>query len=225
MTRIAYQESLARLRQEIIELGALVQSRLEQGVAALVRHDVATSVLVQQGDEDVDRRSAAIERRCIDLLALQQPVAGDIRLVTAAFRIVMDLERIGDLSVNLADYAGDSEMLELVPPTRIGEVGQVTIEMLRDAMRAFADGNVVLASAVIRRDDELDELTWSTIKTFLHALHVAGRTAWDDATARRHAEEALPVLLSMRDLERAGDHAVNVARRVVYVVTGELSTL
>lgn len=225
MTRIAYQESLARLRQEIIELGTLVQSRLEQGVAALVRHDAATSVLVQQGDEDVDRRSAAIERRCIDLLALQQPVAGDIRLVTAAFRIVMDLERIGDLSVNLADYTGDSEMLELVPPTRIGEVGQVTIEMLRDAMRAFADGNVVLASAVIRRDDELDELTWSTIKTFLHALHLAGRTAWDDATARRHAEEALPVLLSMRDMERAGDHAVNIARRVVYVVTGEVSTL
>jgi phosphate transport system protein len=93
--------------------------------------------------------------------------------------------------------------------------------MVTNAMRAFADGNVVLATSVIRADDHLDRLTWETIKAFLEALHHAGRRAWDDATARRHAEEALPVLLSMRDLERVGDHAVNIARRVVYIVTGD----
>ena len=126
-----------------------------------------------------------------------------------------------DLSVNLADYSGDSEALSMVPPSRIEAVGRVGIEMLADAMRAFADGNVFLASAVIRRDDELDELAWNTTKAFLEALHLAGRQAWDDATAKRHAEEALPILLSMRDLERVGDHAVNIARRVVYIVTGD----
>ena len=90
---------------------------------------------------------------------------------------------------------------------------------------AYADGNVVLATAVIRRDDELDAVTWNTIKAFLEALHQAGRRAWDDSTARRHAEEAVPILLSMRDLERTGDHAVNIARRVVYIVTGEESRI
>lgn len=221
MTRTAYQNTLDSVRQGIIDIGALVLRRLEQGLAALVRHDAATGTLVQKGDVDIDRATVAIERTCIDLLTLQQPVAGDIRFVTAAFRIVIDLERIGDLAVNLADYAGDSETLSMVPPTRIEQVGKVGIEMLRDAMRAFADNNVFLASAVIRRDDELDELAWGTTKEFLAALHQAGRTAWDDANARRHAEEALPILLSMRDLERAGDHAVNIARRVVYIVTGD----
>jgi phosphate transport system protein len=93
--------------------------------------------------------------------------------------------------------------------------------MLNDALRAFADDNVFLANAVVRRDDELDQLAWGTTKAFLEALHHAGRRAWDDSTAKRHAEEALPVLLSMRDLERVGDHAVNIARRVVYIVTGD----
>ncbi len=223
MTRIAYQNALAELRQGILDLGALVQKRLTQGLAALVRHDAATSVIVQEGDEDIDQRTAAIEHICIELLTLQQPVAGDIRAITGAYRIVADLERIGDLAVNLADYAGDSETLSMVPPARIEEVGRVSIAMLTDAMRAYSDGNVVLATAVIRRDDELDAVTWNTIKAFLEALHQAGRRAWDDSTARRHAEEAVPVLLSMRDLERTGDHAVNIARRVVYIVTGEES--
>lgn len=221
MTRTAYLNTLAGLRQGIIDLGALVLRRLEQGLAALVRHDEATGTLVQAGDADIDRATKAIERTCIDLLTLQQPVAGDIRFVTATFRIVMDLERVGDLAVNLADYTGDSEALSMVAPARIERVGTVGIEMLRDAMRAFADNNVFLAHAVIRRDDELDELAWSTTKEFLEALHQAGRKAWDDSTAKRHAEEALPILLSMRDLERVGDHAVNIARRVVYIVTGD----
>ncbi|MBL8754415.1 MAG: phosphate signaling complex protein PhoU [Planctomycetes bacterium] len=222
MTRTAYQQSLDELRQGILDIGALVLRRFEQGLAALVRHDSATGTLVQEGDQDIDRATAAIERTCIELLTLQQPVAGDIRFVTAAFRIVTDLERIGDLSVNLADYADDSETLSMVPPKRIEQVGRVAIDMLRDAMRAFADSNVFLAAAVIRRDDELDDLAWSTTKEFLTALHHAGRQAWDDATAKRHAEEALPILLSMRDLERAGDHAVNISRRVMYIVSGEL---
>lgn len=221
MTRTAYLNTLTTLRQGILDLGALVQKRLEQGLAALVRHDSATGTLVQEGDDEIDRATASIERTCIDLLTLQQPVAGDIRFVTAAFRIVTDLERIGDLAVNLADYAGDSEALSMVEPQRIEQVGRVGVEMLRDAMRAFADHNVFLATSVVRRDDELDELAWSTTRQFLEALHHAGRTAWDDATAKRHAEEALPILLSMRDLERVGDHAVNIARRVVYIVTGD----
>ena len=225
MTRIAYTNALAELRQGILDLGVLVQKRLTQGLAALVSHDAATSVLVQEGDEDIDRRTFAIKHIYIDLLTLQQPVAGDIRAITGAYRICADLERIGDLAVNLADYTGDSETLSMVSPSRIEEVGRISIEMLAGAMRAYADGNVVLATAVIRRDDELDAVTWNTIKAFLEALHQAGRTAWDDSTARRHAEEAVPVLLSMRDLERSGDHAVNIARRVVYIVTGEESRI
>lgn len=222
MTRTAYQNTLADLRQGIIDLGALVLKRLEQGLGALVRHDPATGTMVQEGDEDIDRATARIERTCIDVFTLQQPVAGDIRFVTAVFRIVTDLERVGDLSVNLADYANDSDTLSMVPPSRIEEVGRLGIAMLNDALRAFADGNVFLATAVIRRDDELDALAWGTTKAFLEALHHAGRTAWDDATAKRHAEEALPILLSMRDLERVGDHAVNIARRVLYIVTGDI---
>ncbi len=221
MTRTAYQNTLAELRQRLIDLGDLVGKRLDQGIKALVRHDQATGTIVQQGDDDVDRAYATIEKICIDVLTLQQPVAGDVRLVTAALRMASDLERIGDLAVNLADYATDSEALSMVDPARIEQVGRVSSAMLVDAMRAFADGNVFLATAVVRRDDELDELAWSTTKQFLEALHHAGRRAWDDATAKRHAEEALPILLSMRDLERVGDHAVNIARRVVYIVTGD----
>jgi phosphate transport system protein len=116
MTRTAYQNTLADLRQRLIDLGALVGRRLEQGIAALVRHDEATGTLVQEGDDDVDRAFATIERTCIDVLTLQQPVAGDVRFVTAAFRIVADLERIGDLAVNLADYATDSEALSMIAP-------------------------------------------------------------------------------------------------------------
>ncbi len=222
MTRTAYQHSLDELRHHLLVLGSLVQNRLRQGLRALVQHDAATGTLVQKGDEEIDRATTSIEQTCIDLLTLQQPVAGDVRFVTAAFRIVTDLERIGDLAVNLADYATDSETLSMVPPSRIEQVGELGVAMLRDALQALADGNVFLAQSVVRRDDELDQLAWRTTKDFLEAMHQAGRRAWDDATARRHAEEALPILLSMRDLERVGDHAVNIARRVVYIVTGSL---
>jgi phosphate transport system protein len=161
-----------------------------------------------------------IEKACVDLVSLQQPVARDVRLITASFKIITDLERIGDLAVNLGDYCCAAEALELVPPETIESVGRLALEMLAEAMRAFAEHDPERAEQVIRRDHDLDAMTWGTIRAFVKRLYLSEQQVHDDAEAERISSQAMPILLSMRDLERVGDHAENIAGRVVYIVTG-----
>lgn len=220
MAREAYRRTLDGLHASVVELGDQVRRQLEDGLDALVRHDCARAGSLNADDDVIDAETLRIEKVCVDLLSLQQPVAGDVRLITASFKVVTDLERIGDLAVNLGDYCCAAEALDLVPPETIEAVGRLALEMLGEATRAYAEGDTERAERVIERDRDLDEMTWGTIRAFLKHLYLSARESHDEAEAERISSQALPVLLSMRDLERVGDHAENIAARVVYIATG-----
>jgi phosphate transport system protein len=147
-------------------------------------------------------------------------VAGDTRLITASYKIVTDLERIADLAVNLGDYCCAAESLDLVPPETIEATGRLSAEMVEEAVRAYAERDPARAEAVVRRDRDLDDMTWGTIRDFVKRLYLSEREGHDDSEAERISSQAMPILLSMRDLERVGDHAENIAARVVYIATG-----
>jgi phosphate transport system protein len=220
MAREAYQRMLDGLHASVVELADQVRRQLEDGLDALVRHDCAKAGRLNADDDVIDAETLRIEKACVDLLSLQQPVAGDMRLITASFKVVTDLERIGDLAVNLGDYCCAAETLDLVPPETIEAVGRLALEMLGEANRAYAEGDAERAERVIARDRDLDEMTWGTIRAFLKRLYLTERESHDESEAERISSQALPVLLSMRDLERVGDHAENIAARVVYIATG-----
>lgn len=220
MAREAYKRMLDGLHRSVVELGRQVERQLEDGLDALVRHDCAKAGRLNTADDVIDDETLRIEKACVDLVSLQQPVASDTRLITASFKVVTDLERIGDLAVNLGDYCCAAESLDLVPPDTIEAVGRLAIEMVGEAVRAYAHRDPELAGRVIERDRDLDEMTWGTIRAFVKRLYLSEREGHDDAEAERISSQAMPVLLSMRDLERVGDHAENVAARVVYIATG-----
>lgn len=220
MSREAYQRMLDDLHRSVVGLGRQVQGQLDQGLASLVRHDCALAAGLHRADDAIDDETLRIERAVTDLISLQQPVAGDTRLITASFKIVTDLERIADLAVNLGDYCCTAETLDMVPPETIDAVGRLSAEMLAAAIEAFAAMDPGAAEAVIRRDQDLDDLTWGTIRGFLKQLYLTEQQSHGEEEAERISSQALPVLLSMRDLERVGDHAVNIAGRVIYVATG-----
>lgn len=220
MTREAYQGALRGLHESVLDLGVLVEAQLERGIEALVSHDPSAANRLHRDDDPIDDATRRIERACIDLLSLQQPVASDMRLVASSFKIVTDLERVADLAVNLGDYCSASSSLDLVGPDAIDRAGRLSMSMLRAALEAYRNRDVAEATRVIRRDTELDDLTWGTIRQFVKSLHQSERQGHDDLEAERISSQALPVLLSMRDIERVGDHACNIAERVLFIVTG-----
>jgi phosphate transport system protein len=208
------------LHASVVELGEQVRRQLEEGLDALVHHDCAKAGRLNAADDVIDNETLRIEKACVDLISLQQPVAGDLRLITASYKIVTDLERIADLAVNLGDYCCAAESLDLVPPETIEATGRLSAEMVEEAVRAYAERDPARAEAVVRRDRDLDDMTWGTIRDFVKRLYLSEREGHDDSEAERISSQAMPILLSMRDLERVGDHAENIAARVVYIATG-----
>jgi len=238
--RESFQDELDALRSDVVGMGEDVLDQLDAALAALETGEPSRAETVVGGDEAINERYLALEARCVDLFALQQPVAGDLRFVAAAFKILTDLERVGDLAVNLGQYAlatgggpdSSAEAVEL-PPQRVMEIAKDARAMLADAIDAFAEEDADACFAIAERDDDLDVLCQHAGETVVRHVLAAGSGGVDapggrslppGETAERiwDAEEALEdvsrVLLTIRDLERVGDHAVNVAGRTLYAL-------
>ncbi|WP_254821015.1 phosphate signaling complex protein PhoU [Haloglomus halophilum] len=216
MPREEFQAELDDLRTEIVELGRTVLAGFERAAVALVENDTEAARAVIDGDATVNRRYLDLESRCIDLLALQQPVAGDLRFVASSFKILTDIERIGDLAVNLAERARDKRE-DYLPEVNVDDLTGIAAEMLDRALDAYAAGNAAACRAVADQDDELDGLCERVAGLVMEDLvgREVGHEMADDLLAgvRR-------LLLTVRDIERVGDHAVNIAARTLYMVEG-----
>ncbi|NKE37429.1 phosphate signaling complex protein PhoU [Natronococcus sp. JC468] len=212
MARTDYQQQLEQLRTNVVEMSDAVSRRLQRALEAYERKDDALAAEVIAGDAEINRRYLELERACIDLLALQQPVASDLRFVAASFKIITDLERIGDLAVNLGEYTRRAER-DRYPDVDIARVGAETVAMVEDATRAYADGDAAATRAIAARDDEIDERCERASRTVVRDLV---ETEPDDVDAV--LEDVSRMLLTIRDIERVGDHAVNVAARTLYMV-------
>jgi phosphate transport system protein len=220
MPRNEYQQSLAELRAAVREMGESVLKRLDRGLYALEDGDAEAAEAVIAGDDEINRRYLDLEEECIDLLALQQPVAGDLRFVAASFKILTDLERIGDLAANLGEYALAADGGS-VTDVALYDIGSEARALVADALEAYVREDADLSRQVAEHDDEVDALCQRASERVVRDLIERKTTAGDPWSVERVLDDVSRVLLTIRDLERVADHGVNVAARTLYLVEGD----
>jgi len=205
-----FQEALELLKARLLEMGGLAEDRVRTAVRALVEADMATLDSVLVGDEAINRLHIEIDDRCVKLLALHQPVAVDLRAIVSAVKINTDLERVGDLAINIAEaaarYVQHPPVKELIDIPRMAVLAQ---DMLRDALDAFVRRDETLARRVLDQDDELDQLKTQVFQSLLEHM----------TRERETIEPALDLVLISRHLERIGDHATNIAEDVIFMIS------
>jgi len=216
MPRNEYQSQLTELRADVVEMSETVAERLEMGLEALETADEALAEAVIEGDAEINQQYLDLEKQCTDLIALQQPVAGDLRFIAASFKIITDLERIADLATNLGEYAKAGET-SLFPEIDIQELGEVTLEMLDEAMAAYVEEDRQQCYVVDERDDDLDYLCEVASDTVVREL-IEHDQLDGDAEIEAYMEDVSQFLLTIRDIERIGDHSVNIAARALYMI-------
>lgn len=207
-----FQEELQALQTRLLEMGGLAEDRVRLAVRALVERDAVLVEKVLVSDAAINQLHIEIDHRCFKLLALHQPMAVDLRAIVAAVKINTDLERVGDLAINIAEAVGRYLMhppvKELIDIPRMAGIAQ---DMLRDALDAFVRRDLTLAQNVLDTDDALDTLKTMVFRELLdHMLR-------DPETI----EPGLDLILVSRHLERIGDHATNVAEDVIFMVSAK----
>ena len=217
MPRESYQDQLEALREDVLYMSEIVLERLRMGLDALDRKDERLAHEVIEGDDEINRMYLDLERSCIDLFALQQPVAGDLRFIAASFKIITDLERVADLATNLGGYTLRAER-DVFPEVDIQGIGEFTQEMVEAAMDAYADNDADACYAIDERDNELDDLCERASETVVRDLI---ESELDPADTDQLMADVSRLLLTIRDLERVGDHAVNISARTLYMVAND----
>ncbi|WP_302081174.1 phosphate signaling complex protein PhoU [Salinibaculum rarum] len=217
MSRESFQASLDELRDSVLGMGETVTARHRDAVTALEKQDRGLGQYVVDNDDEINERYLDIEADCIGLFALEQPVAGDLRFVAASFKIITDLERIADLATNIGQYVVDTET-ELVPRSELVAIGEAVGEMLDDALIAYAREDAMLCETLTERDEDIDShCANATDRLFRNLLaENPSAPALEDLLADVNRQ-----LLTIRDLERVGDHAVNIAARTYYLTEGD----
>jgi phosphate transport system protein len=215
MARQAYQSRLQGLRDDVLYMSELVADQLRTGFEALESKDDDLAQAVIDGDREINELYLELEQECIDLIALQQPVAGDLRFIASSFKIITDLERIGDLATNLGGYALQGDR-EVYPEVDIRQIGDATLAMLERAMEVYADDDAEGCYAIAQRDDEVDAMCEAATETVVRSLLEADSA--DDPDVDETYQNVSRLFLTIRDLERVGDHAVNIAARTLYMV-------
>ena len=205
-----FQEELELLKTRLLEMGGLAEDLVRLAVRALVESNQTLVEKVLVSDAAINQLHIEIDNRCFKLLALHQPMAVDLRAIVSAVKINTDLERVGDLAVNIAEavarYLQHAPVKELIDIPRMAAIAQ---DMLRDALDAYVRRDTALAQTVLDRDDELDLLKTLVFRELLtHMLQ-------DQVTI----EPALDLILVSRHLERIGDHATNIAEDVIFIVS------
>ena len=210
-----YRERLAWLNTEVVLLAELVVDRYGDALTAAATGDRRLADRVVEGDSEINERYLELERHCTDLIALQQPVASDLRLITASFKIITDLERVGDLATNLAGrtQAGQEE---IHPAVDIESLGGDAAAMVEAAVEAYEAADPEACRALAARDDDLDGACDRATRRIIRSL--LAETDVDRTAARTAASRGL---LTVRDIERVGDHAVNIAARSLYMIDGD----
>ncbi len=210
---VILQREIEKLKRHILALCAVVEEQVQRSVAALLHRDAELAEAVKQRDGDVDQREVEIEEECLKVLALHQPVASDLRFIVAVLKINSDLERIGDLAVNIARKA---ERFAAAPPMEIPfDLAAMAVkarDMLRDAIDAMVNSDARLANDVCGRDDAVDRMKREN-----------RLTAEELIRQRPQQSESLLLLVAVsRNLERVADLATNIAEDAVYMIEGRI---
>jgi phosphate transport system protein len=207
-----FRDDLAALKEQLSQQGRLVAARVSAAMSGLSECNLDQLDEVSVGDAEVNAVQVAIDDRAFKLLALHQPVAVDLRTIVAAIKINGDLERVGDLAVNIADAARRYYVAGAVAEQRLlPRMSEIAEAMLADALQAFVTDSLGLAQAVLERDDNLDSLRDHVNRRFVELI----------TKEPAALNSGLELMLIARYLERIGDHATNIAEDVFFVVAGE----
>lgn len=211
--RMRLGRKIEKLKKLLLELGAQVEKNVRLSVQSVVFRDPEMAAGIIDGDQLIDRAEVDLEEECLEILALHQPVANDLRFIVAVLKINNDLERIGDLAVNIAETAVVlPSRREMELPFDFGPMAHKTQAMLKKSLDAFVNLDVELALEVCAQDDEVDYMKHLIHEKFLHKIQ-AGEP---------RLEALIYLFLVSRHLERIADHATNIAEDVIYIVTGEI---
>ncbi|MFA6028913.1 MAG: phosphate signaling complex protein PhoU [Elusimicrobiota bacterium] len=210
-TKKRFDDDLGAARARLLEMGAACEEMVHYAVKVLTERDPSRIDEVRRREELVNRLHVEVDERCLQLLALYQPAAGDLRTIAAALKISTDLERIGDQAMNIAEtglFFLEQPRMRLFDIPRMAELAAA---MLKDGLDAFTRGDVEKARAVLQRDDEEDALKSRVFNELMQLMQA------DASTIQR----GIDIILVARNLERIADHATNIAEDVIFMVAGK----
>jgi len=202
-----------QLKKMIHTLGALVEESVEKSVHALTQRDIRLGKKVIDDDDKIDRAEVELEEECLKVMALYQPVANDLRWVVSILKINNDLERIGDLAVNIAEravYLAKRDEIEISP--EFSEMSLITLAMLRYSFDALINLDEGLARKVCAMDDKVDDLNRKMYRQFESRLR----------KDPEHVDSFVQLLSASRYLERIADHATNICEDIIYLISGKI---
>jgi len=208
-----FEMELDQLRTMLIRMGSLVEEQIDYAVKAIAEADVALAQLVMQRDQKVDEYDTAIDKQCMKIFALTQPVAVDLRLLMAALKINNELERIGDIAVNLAERV--EPLLphqEFVKTTPLREMATAAREMVKNSIDSFVNNDPDLAKKILISDDVVDNYDRDIFNAMIARMK----------EGREHVEPASHIMIISRHIERLADHATNIAEDVIFLVNARI---
>jgi phosphate transport system protein len=208
-----FHEELEGLKQTLLAMGGLVEDQIRRAMRALLERDDVIAQEVIDRDRQVNTYDVEVDEQCVNLLALHQPAAGDLRFITTAMKIVTDLERIGDQAVNIAQRALElNREPQLKPYIDLPRMADRAQRMVKESLDAFVAGDTALARQVCAEDAEVDALKEQIFRELLTFMMEDPRTV----------SRAIRVILISRFMERVADHATNIAEMVIYLVEGKM---
>lgn len=201
---------LDELNNDLILMGALCENIIAASIKSLLNYDLPLAESTIQSEKQIDQKEREIESLCLKLLLQQQPVAKDLRFISAALKMITDMERIGDQASDIAEIVTFVNLSESINKVQISDMAQAAIKMVTESIDAFVKRDLELANAVIKYDDVVDNL-FMKIKNDLINLISADK---------KYGEQSLDILMIAKYLERIADHATNIAEWVVFAITG-----
>ena len=215
MARTDYDRDLRMLQDELLVLGSIVEKAIARSMDALKRRDIEASLDVIKQDDVIDEKQTELEERCVDLIATQQPLAGDLRILLTVLHVSVELERIGDYAEGISKISLLISNEPPLSPTGIPRMAELSSDMLRRSLDALVNRDIVAARGVWTDDDEMDDLYGKVFNDLLNVMMS------DSSTIRR----ATHLLWVAHDLERIADRTTNIAERIIYLVTGKSSSM
>ena len=211
MTRTRFHQNLDDLKEKLLVMAGMAEQATQRAIEAYRVGDVSICDLVTRSEPAINRMERDIDQMALDLLAMEQPMAIDLRFILSVIKINADLERVGDQAVNIAERVHDLQSLPQVElPVDIPKLATLAATMVRNALQAFIDADPAMAEKVLLMDDEVDEMNRAIFRTLTRCIQ--------DRT--EHSQQALDVLIIARNLERVGDLATNIAEDVIFWVRG-----
>jgi phosphate transport system protein len=211
MTRIKFHQNLDELKERLLVMAGMAEQAIQRAIEAYTQGDLHVGELVLRSEPAINRAERDIDQMALDLLAMEQPMAIDLRFILAVIKINADLERVGDQATNIVEHAKD---LQAVPPVElpvdIPRLATMASAMIRKALQSFIEADSELAEAVLLMDDEVDHLNDDAYYALTNVIR----------TEPEKTPQALSAILICRNLERVGDHATNIAEDVIFWVRG-----